>query len=117
MTDLRDFVERLYVSGTAPEAEFAKEILENLDEVERTAGYDEIVESVKKLVPEKLHGKEIWRQFEYIEERLDMLLSIETIIAESRERFVMAEIETDKRDGADDVVAKLVDRLPWEFDL
>lgn len=115
--DLQEFAVRLKIHGAGLEPEFGEEILRLTDRESDTQDYDEIVESVQKLVPEKLHKKEIWKQFEYIEERLDMLLAIETIISESRERFAMAGIETDKRDGADDVVSKLVDRLPWEWDL
>lgn len=118
--DLQEFALRLKIHGTGWEPDFGEEILRLADLESDTQDYDEIVESVQKLVPEKLHKKEIWRQFEYIEGRLDMLLAIETIISESRERFAMAGIETDKRDDADDaddVVSKLVDRLPGEWDL
>lgn len=115
--DLREFVEQLRVSDTGSIAEFALEILDLVDHEERTRDFDEIVGTVKRLAPKRLQGKEIWRQLEYIEDRLDILSTIETHIAENRERFAMAGIETDKRDGADDVVAKLVDGLPWEWDL
>jgi hypothetical protein len=115
--DLQEFAVRLKIHGTGLEPEFGEEILRLADRDADTQDYDEIIDAVQSLVPEKLHKKEIWRQFEWLEARLDTLLAIETIISESRERFTMAGIETDKRDGTDDVVAKLVDRLPWEWDL
>lgn len=83
MTDLRDFAEKLYVSGTAQEAEFAKEILENLDEVERIAGYDEILETIDKAMPDNLKGGEHWRQIEYLTGRSDLLGEIEEKFARS----------------------------------
>lgn len=112
--DLRDFAEKLYVSGTAQEAEFAKEILDNLDEVERTAGYGEILDTINRAMPDKLKG-EHWRQLEYLEDRSERLEEIEGgIIPGYAGRLKMAGIEcTD----TDDIIRALLDRLPTEWGL
>ena len=114
--DLREWGELLRVSAPNEIAEFAKEIIELYDDAERTADYDEILECLKKLLPQNLHGKEIWRQFEYVEDRLNLLFETENLIPEYADRLKMAGIETKGR-ALDDIFGDLLERLPVEWDL
>lgn len=112
--DLREFAEQLYLSG-GPDADFGKEIIETIDEADRTEGYDAIVEDLDKAVPETLKGKEHWRQLEWLTDRSNLLEEIQgDMIPEYAERLKMAGIDcTD----TDDIIRALLERLPTEYDL
>lgn len=114
--DLREWGEQLRVSAPNEIAEFAKEIIELYDDAERTADYDEILECLKKLLPQNLHGKEIWRQFKYVEDLLNLLFETEKLIPEYADRLKMAGIETKGRALAY-IFGDLLERLPSEWDL
>src|SRR5690606_7328131 len=91
-TDLREFAENLYTSGTAQEMEFAKEILENLNFVEN-AEHEELCKDIQYYVPVEMRTKNARDLVEWIGDRSNLLKDVEeTMLAEYAERLDMAEI-------------------------
>lgn len=113
--DLREFAENLYVSGTAQEMEFGKEILDSIDHMDRLDTCEELLEQMREYLPK--HKKEINEpaQIEWLGDRSNLLEEIQDeIIPEYAERLKMAGIDCI---DTDDIIRALLDRLPTEWDL
>lgn len=111
--DLRDFAEKLYVSGTAQEAEFAKEILEYIDS-DMTENYHGLCEEIEVQGGEACEGKTPIKIIEFLGDRDCVLADIDDMISEYAEPLKMAGIEAV---DVDDIIRTLLERLPTEWDL
>lgn len=109
--DLREFAEKLYV--TAPRhAEFAKEILENLDFVESSIEA-ELIEELEHQCQnaDKTKIKTPAQMVEYLGERDDVLTEIETKIADGKIALKRWGLPVRAKRDADDTVDDLLNLL------
>lgn len=113
MIDLRGFAEKLYVSGTAQEAEFAKEILDYIDS-DMTEAYGLLVDEIEVQGGVACKGKTPIKIIEFLGDRDCVLADIDDMISEHAEFLKMAGIEAV---DVDDIIRALLERLPTEWDL
>lgn len=114
MTNLRDFAEKLYVSGTAQEMQIANDILFYID-FDMTESYHELCEEIDYYLKDGPPLKEYGAKVEYLGDRSNLLQEIEDEIdSDYTERLKMAGIEAT---DVDDIIRALLDRLPTEWDL
>lgn len=110
MIDLREFAEKLYVSGTAQEAEFAKEILENLDFVE-TAEHLELCEDIEHYTKGAKCKSDPRSQVEWLGDRSDLLDEIEEKFADRPQALAYIGESWKAEKDAADLVESLLDTV------
>lgn len=106
--DLRDFAEKLYVSGAAQEAEFAKEILENLDFAE-TAEHLELCEDIQAYAPKHMKEWAPRKLIEWLGGRSDLLGEIEEKFSDHPQTLTYAGVAWKAGKDAADVTESLLD--------
>ena len=112
--DLREFAEKLYVSGSA-DADFGKEIVEYIDG-DMTEGYFALCDDIDYYLKDSPPLKEYGAKLQFLGDRSDLVSEIENLIPDYADRLKMAGIETKGR-ALDDIFGDLLERLPSEWDL